>query len=195
MNIAKEEQVDLHLITAVQEGDKQAFNELMTKYQYKVFKVVARYVRNPSEVMDVTQEIFIKVYKSLENFQGTSAFYTWLYRIAVNTAKNYIVSQGRKLPEVDFDITDMEQFFSRGALNEYCTPEKMLLCDEIEDTLHEVIDNLPGELRTAIMLRELEGLSYNEIAHIMHCPIGTVRSRIFRARSAIETKVNPFLTN
>jgi RNA polymerase sigma-70 factor, ECF subfamily len=188
-----EENVDLHLIREVQKGNKQAFDALVLKYQYKIFKLVARYVSDPSEVLDVAQETFIKAYRGLTKFRGDSAFYTWLYRIAINTAKNYVISQGRRLPDIDFEISDIEQFISKNNIKEYSTPERLLICDEIERILFDVIDDLPGELRTAIMLREMEGLTYDEIAVVMGCPVGTVRSRIFRAREAIEKKVHPLL--
>ena len=188
-----EDKVDLHLISEVQRGNKQAFDALVLKYQYKVFKLVARYVSDPSEVLDVSQETFIKAYRALDKFRGDSAFYTWLYRIAINTAKNYVISQGRRLPDVDYEISDIEQFISKNNVKEYSTPERLLICDEIEHILFDIIDELPGELRTAIMLREMEGLTYDEIASVMGCPVGTVRSRIFRAREAIEKKVQPLL--
>jgi len=188
-----EEKVDLHLIAEVQKGNKQAFDALVLKYQYKIFKLVARYVSDPSEVLDVSQETFIRAYRGLSKFRGESAFYTWLYRIAINTAKNYVISQGRRLPDIDFEVSDVEQFISKSNVKEYSTPERLLMCDEIEHILFDVINDLPGELRTAIMLRELEGLTYDEIASVMGCPVGTVRSRIFRAREAIEKKVQPLL--
>lgn len=188
-----EQKVDLHLIAEVQRGNKQAFDALVLKYQYKVFKIIARYVNDPSEVMDVAQETFIKAYKALDNFRGESAFYTWLYRIAINTAKNHVISQGRKIPDVDFEINDAEHYLSKNVLKEYGTPERLLICDEIEHILFDVINQLPTDLRTTIMLREMEGLTYEEISDVMDCPVGTVRSRIFRAREAIERKVQPFL--
>jgi len=189
----QEEQVDLHLIKEVQNGNKQAFDALVIKYQYKVFKLVARYISDPSEVLDVTQEAFIKAYKSLDNFRGDSSFYTWLYRIAVNTAKNHLISRGRRVPESDYELSEIEQFISKKDVNEYSTPEKTLMYNEMEHMLYDIIDDLPSDLRTAIMLREMEGLTYDEISEIMGCPVGTVRSRIFRAREAIEKKIEPYM--
>ncbi len=189
----QDEQVDMHLISEVQNGNKQAFDALVLKYQYRVFKLVARYVADPSEVLDVTQEAFIKAYKAIDNFRAESSFYTWLYRIAVNTAKNYLISKGRRVPEADYEVSDMEQFLSKANVKEFSTPERTLIYDEMEHMLFDIIDDLPSELRTAIMLRELEGLTYEEISEIMGCPVGTVRSRIFRAREAIERKVQPYM--
>jgi RNA polymerase sigma-70 factor (ECF subfamily) len=190
----QEEQVDLHLIVEVQKGNKQAFDALVLKYQYKVFKLVARYISDPSEVLDVTQEAFIKAYKALDNFRGDSSFYTWLYRIAVNTAKNHLIARGRRIPESDFEISEIEQFLSKRDVKEYSTPERTLIADEMEHMLFDIIDDLPSDLRTAILLREMEGLTYEEIAEVMGCPVGTVRSRIFRAREAIEKKIEPYLS-
>lgn len=188
-----EEQVDLHLITEVQKGNKQAFDTLVLKYQYRVFKLVARYISDPSEVLDVTQEAFIKAYKALDNFRGDSSFYTWLYRIAVNTAKNHLISRYRRVPESDYEISEIEQFLSKANVKEYSTPERTLIYDEMEHMLFDIIDELPSDLRTAIMLREMEGMTYEEIAEIMGCPVGTVRSRIFRARESIEKKLEPYI--
>jgi RNA polymerase sigma-70 factor (ECF subfamily) len=189
----QEEQVDLHLIVEVQKGNKQAFDALVLKYQYKVFKLVARYISDPSEVLDVTQETFIKAYKALDNFRGDSSFYTWLYRIAVNTAKNHLIARGRRLPESEYEISEIEQFLSKRDVKEYSTPERTLICDEMEHMLFDIIDDLPSDLRTAILLREIEGLTYEEISEVMGCPVGTVRSRIFRAREAIEKKIDPYM--
>lgn len=186
--------VDLHLIAEVQKGNKQAFDTLVIKYQYRVFKLVARYISDPSEVLDVTQETFIKAYKALSHFRGDSSFYTWLYRIAVNTAKNFLVARGRRLPESAFEISEIEQFLSKSNVKEYSTPERTLIYDEMQHMMFEIIDDLPSDLRTAIMLRELEGMSYEEIAEIMRCPVGTVRSRIFRARETIEKKIKPYMS-
>jgi RNA polymerase sigma-70 factor (ECF subfamily) len=188
-----EQKVDLELIMAAKCGNSQAFDVLVTRYQTKVLKIVSRYVRDPNEVLDVSQEVFIKVYKALKKFRGDSSFYTWLYRIAINTSKNYIVSQGRRLPDMDLQVTDMERFVIKNGPREYGTPERLLMRDEIEHTVYDTIEHLPHELRTAIMLRELEGLSYEEIASIMDCPVGTVRSRIFRARAVIDKNVLPLL--
>lgn len=188
-----EQQIDLHLIAEVQKGNKQAFDTLVLKYQYRVFKLVARYISDPSEVLDVTQETFIKAYKALDHFRGDSSFYTWLYRIAVNTAKNNLIARGRRIPESVLEISEIEQFLSKANVKEYSTPECTIMYDEMEHMLFEIIDDLPSDLRTAIMLRELEGLTYEEISEVMGCPVGTVRSRIFRAREAIDKKIEPLL--
>jgi len=188
-----EQNVDQKLVERVQLGDKNAFNLLVTKYQQKVSNLVSRYVRNQSDVPDIVQEAFIKAYRALPNFRGESAFYTWLYRIAVNCAKNHSVALGRKPPSNDVEIEDAEFYDSGGALRENASPEKILLSEEIKRTVFETIEQLPEDLRVAINFRELEGLSYEEIAVIMECPVGTVRSRIFRARDMIEKKIKPLL--
>jgi RNA polymerase sigma-70 factor (ECF subfamily) len=188
-----EQNVDQKLVERVQRGDKNAYNLLVIKYQHKVANLVSRYVKNQSDVADVVQEAFIKAYRALPNFRGESAFYTWLYRIAVNSAKNHLVALGRKPPGSDVDIEDAEIYDSGDALREHESPEKLLLTDEIKKVVFSTIDQLPEDLRTAINLRELEGLSYEDIAVIMECPVGTVRSRIFRAREAIEKKIQPLL--
>lgn len=190
----QDEQVDMHLIHEVQRGNKQAFDALVLKYQYRIFKLVARYISDPSEVLDVTQEAFIKAYKAMNQFRGDSSFYTWLYRIAVNTAKNHLISKGRRVPESDYEISEIEQFLSKSNVKEYSTPERTLIYDEMEHILFDIIDDLPSDLRSAIMLREIEGLTYEEIAEVMGCPVGTVRSRIFRAREAIERRIEPYMT-
>lgn len=184
---------DRVLVKRVQGGDKEAFNLLVLKYQHKLVKLISRYIRDSSEVLDVAQESFLKAYRALPNFRGDSAFYTWLYRIAINTAKNYLVSQARRPPDGDVDSSDAEQFEGESELKDYGTPEHLLLKDEIESTVIEAIEDLPEDLKTAITLRELEGLSYEEIAQTMDCPIGTVRSRIFRAREAINKRLDPLL--
>ena len=184
---------DQYLVERVQRGDKKAFDILVRKYQHKLVKVIARYVYDPSEVMDVVQETFLKAYRAIPKFRGDSAFYTWLYRIGVNTAKNYIIAQGRKPPSVDIDAEDATQYEGESDLKEYATPEGMLLKEEVEKTVFDTIENLPEDLRRAITLRELEGMSYEEIAEAMNCPVGTVRSRIFRAREAINEKLEPLL--
>jgi RNA polymerase sigma-70 factor (ECF subfamily) len=189
-----EQSVDQLLVERVQRGDKKAFDILVAKYQHKIVKLVSRYIRDQSEVLDVAQDAFIKAYRALPKFRGESAFYTWLYRIAINTAKNYLVAQGRRLPDSDVEIDVAEQYEGASELKDYATPERQLLKDEIEKTVFEVIEQLPEDLRTAITLRELEGLSYEEIAEAMGCPIGTVRSRIFRAREAIHNKLKPLLS-
>ena len=184
---------DLDLVKRVQAGDKKAFDVLVLKYQHKIVNLVSRYVHDPHTAQDVAQEAFIKAYKGLARFRGDSAFYTWLYRIAINTAKNYLVAQGRRTPTTDVDAQEAEQFGGESALKEYASPERQLLSEEIEKTVFDAIDALPDDLRTAITLRELEGMSYEEIAEAMDCPIGTVRSRIFRAREAIDKKLSPLI--
>lgn len=188
-----DQNVDQVLVERVQRGDKKAFDILVSKYQHKLVKLISRYIHDHSEALDVAQDTFIKAYRALPNFRGESAFYTWLYRIAINTAKNHLVAQGRRPPDADIEIEDAEQFAGESELKEYATPERLLLKDEIEKTLFEAIEQLPEDLRTAITLRELEGLSYEEIAEAMACPIGTVRSRIFRAREAIHNRLKPLL--
>lgn len=185
--------VDVALVERVQRGDKAAFDLLVLKYQHKLVKLISRYVRDQFEVMDVVQEAFLKAYRAMPSFRGESAFYTWLYRIAINTAKNHLVAQGRRPPDGDIDSADAEQLEGQSDLKDNATPERLLLRDEIEKTVMEAIEQLPEDLRTAITLRELEGLSYEEIAESMDCPIGTVRSRIFRAREAINKRLQPLL--
>ena len=184
---------DKKLVKRVQKGDKGAFDLLVLKYQHKIVNLVMRYVRDPELALDITQEAFIKAYRALPNFRGDSAFYTWLYRIAINTAKNFLVAQGRRPPGSDVDAETAEQLDVGVRLKEYATPEHHLLENELAETLRRAIDELPEDLRTAITLRELEGLSYEEIAKTMECPVGTVRSRIFRARAAIDSKIEPLL--
>ncbi len=185
--------VDQALVERVQNGDKKAFDILVLKYQFKLQKLISRYVHDPSEVMDVAQEAFLKAYRALPGFRGESAFYTWLYRIGVNTAKNHLISQGRKPPNVDIDAEDASYLEGESDLKDYATPERLLVRDEIEETVRNAIERLPEDLRVAITLRELDGLSYEEIAERMACPVGTVRSRIFRAREAINNKLKPLL--
>jgi RNA polymerase sigma-70 factor (ECF subfamily) len=187
------EQLDENLVLRVQQGDKSAFDFLVIKYQHKIVQLVNRYVKDPSEAQDVAQEAFIKAYRALGNFRGDSAFYTWLYRIAINTAKNYLVSRSRRSSDYEVDIQDAEAIENAPQLQGMETPERLLLNEEIIDTIRSAIDKLPEEMRTAIMLREFDGLSYEEIAAAMDCPVGTVRSRIFRAREAIDSKLNPLL--
>ncbi len=188
-----ERQKDQVLVERVQAGDKRAFDLLVIKYQSRVVNVISRYLRDPVEALDLAQEAFIKAYRALPNFRGDSAFYTWLYRIAINTAKNYLVAQSRRPPGSDIEAADAEQFEGPSALKETATPESMMLRDEIQQVIFSAIEALPDDLRTAITLRELEDLSYEEIAEAMDCPIGTVRSRIFRAREAIDIKLKPLL--
>ncbi|MGM0525609.1 MAG: RNA polymerase sigma factor RpoE [Pseudomonadota bacterium] len=184
---------DQQLVEKVQQGDNRAFDLLVKKYQHKVMSLISRYVKQPGDVADVAQEAFIKAYRALPKFRGDSAFYTWLYRIAVNTAKNYLVSQGRKPPASDVDVQDAEYLEGAGALKDSTTPERQLLTDEIQTVVLKVIDELPEDLRRAITLREIDGLGYEEIAIEMDCPIGTVRSRIFRARESIDNQLRPLL--
>lgn len=184
---------DIHIIEAVKRGDAHAFDSLVLRYQTRILKVVARYIRDPSEIFDVCQEVFIKAYRAIDKFRGDSSFYTWLYRIAINTSKNYLIAQGRRLPDIDIEKENIDKFLSRNAPRENGTPEKLLMRDEIEHAVYDTIDHLPKELRMAIMLREMDGLSYEEIAEVMACPVGTVRSRIFRARAAIDKNVQPLL--
>ncbi|GGB35713.1 RNA polymerase sigma factor [Oceanisphaera marina] len=184
---------DQQLVERVQRGDKNAYNLLVKKYQHKVANLVSRYVSNPGDVPDVTQEAFIKAYRALPGFRGESAFYTWLYRIAVNTAKNYLVALRRRPPGRDVEIEDAEYYDGGDGLRDQATPERLMLSDEIKRAVFDTIETLPEDLKTAITLRELEGMSYEDIAHVMDCPVGTVRSRIFRAREAIDKQVQPLL--
>ncbi|HMV53976.1 MAG TPA: RNA polymerase sigma factor RpoE [Rhodocyclaceae bacterium] len=187
-------EVDQQLVERAQRGDKQAFGLLVSKYQRKLVRLLSRLIRDPAEVEDVAQEAFIKAYRALPSFRGDSAFYTWLYRIGINTAKNHLVSQGRRAPTTtEFDSEEAESFEDGEQLRDINTPERVLLSKQIGETVNSAMEALPEELRTAIVLREIEGLSYEEIAGIMECPIGTVRSRIFRAREAIADKLRPLL--
>lgn len=189
-----EREIDQLLVERAQGGDQSAFDQLVGKYQRKLGRLLARYIRDPAEVEDVSQEAFIKAYRALPGFRGESAFYTWLYRIGINTAKNYLVSQGRRAPtSTDFDADEAETFEDAAQLRDINTPESLLLSKQIGQTVDSAMEALPEELRTAIVLREIEGLSYEEIAGIMNCPIGTVRSRIFRAREAVAAKLRPML--
>jgi RNA polymerase sigma-70 factor, ECF subfamily len=184
---------DQELVRRVQAGDQTAFNLLVLKYQHRVLKLVGRFVNDAAEAEDVAQEAFLKAYRALASFRGDSAFYTWLYRIAINTAKNALVSQRRRPVDFDLDLQDPDQYDRHAKLKEADTPEGVLLTDEIRTVVEEAMAELPEDLRTAIVLRELEGLSYEEIAEAMDCPVGTVRSRIFRAREAIDKKLKPLL--
>jgi RNA polymerase sigma-70 factor (ECF subfamily) len=184
------EESDLVLVKRVQRGDKSAFDLLVRKYQHKVVKLVLRYVRNPAEAEDISQEAFIKAYRALPQFRGDSAFYTWMYRIAINTAKNSLASRDRSPIAYDLDLNDPEESHSvQAKLQDPDTPEGMALTEEIRGIVNSAIEALPEELKTAIVLRELDGLSYEEIAAAMECPVGTVRSRIFRAREAIDKRL------
>lgn len=184
---------DAMLVERVRRGDKRAFDLLVVKYQHKVLALISRYVKDRAEAEDVAQEAFIKAYRALKNFRGESQFYTWLYRIAVNTAKNHLVSRGRRPPGDDVPIEDAEFHPGGEALQETDTPDGELLRSELERVVFTTIENLPEDLKNAIVLRELEGLSYEEIAEVMNCPVGTVRSRIFRAREAINEKIRPLM--
>ncbi|MGI0115916.1 RNA polymerase sigma factor RpoE [Zooshikella sp. RANM57] len=186
---------DQQLIDRVQRGDKRAFDMLVLKYQHKILGLVSRYVHDHQEVYDVTQEAFIKAYRAIDKFRGESAFYTWLYRIAINTAKNYLVSKGRRPPDTDVDSEEAEYFEGHNPLKDIENPENRLLRDEIEKVVYKAIASLPDDLRSALTLREFDGLSYEEIAEVMQCPVGTVRSRIFRAREAVDKQVQPLLSS
>ncbi len=188
-----EAKVDQLLVERVQKGEKRAFDLLILKYQHRIVSLVSRYVSDSSEAQDVAQEAFIKAYRAIGRFRGDSAFYTWLYRIAINTAKNWIVAKNRRPPASDIDAVDAEQYGISGRLKETSTPENEMMREEIERTVYGTIAELPEDLRTAIMLREMDGMSYEEIAVTMDCPIGTVRSRIFRAREAIDEKLKPLI--
>ena len=186
--------IDQRLVERVQRGEKAAFDLLVLKYQRKIFRLLSRLIRDPAEVEDIAQEAFVKAYRALPNFRGDSAFYTWLYRIAINTAKNHLVSQGRRAPTTtEADIEEAETFDDGEHLRDLNTPDSMLLSKQVGEAVNRAIDQLPEDLRTAIVLREIEGLSYEEIAESMNCPIGTVRSRIFRAREAIAQELKPVL--
>ena len=184
---------DRELVARVQRGERKAFDLLVLKYQHRIAKLVARYVQDPAEVLDVAQETFIKAYRAIPNFRGDSAFYTWMYRIAINTAKNHLAARTRRPLESGVDVMDAEQFDGATELRETTTPEGLALAEEIQQTVIVAIEALPEDLKVAISLRELEGLSYEDIAKVMECPIGTVRSRIFRAREAINARLDPLL--
>src|SRR5690606_28731925 len=186
---------DRQLVARVQKGDRRAFDLLVIKYQHRILALVGRFIPDFAEAQDVTQEAFIKAYRALPGFRGDSQFYTWMYRIAVNTAKNYLVSRGRKTPTRDIDLEDAEFFTDEKNLKDIETPDSLLQRDQLQKVVFDAIEALPEELRMAVTLRELDGLSYEEIAEVMDCPIGTVRSRIFRAREAIERKMQPLLAD
>jgi RNA polymerase sigma-70 factor (ECF subfamily) len=187
-------EIDQQLVERAQHGDKHAFELLVAKYQRKLGRLLSRFIRNPSEVEDVVQEAFIKAYRALPSFRGESAFYTWLYRIGINAAKNYLVSEGRRPPTTtEFDSEEAEGFEDAEQLRNINTPENELMSKQVAETVNKAMDSLPEELKTAITLREIEGLSYEEIATMMNCPIGTVRSRIFRARETIAERLRPML--
>jgi RNA polymerase sigma-70 factor (ECF subfamily) len=193
VSIENQTDIDQKLVERVQAGDKRAFDLLVGKYQHKIVGLVSRYVYDHHEAMDIAQEAFIKAYKALPRFRGDSAFYTWLYRIAINTAKNHLVSRGRRPPDVDVDVVDAEYFDGGDELRELENPENSLFRDELQATVKRALDQLPEDLRAALTLREFEGMSYEDIAAVMDCPVGTVRSRIFRAREAIDKEIAPLL--
>jgi RNA polymerase sigma-70 factor, ECF subfamily len=190
-----EQELDLALVERVQKGDRAAFDLLVRKYQQKIIAVISRYIHDWSECQDVAQESFIRAYRAIANFRGDSQFYTWMYKIAINTAKNYLVSQGRRPPTDDIAIDDAVLLDGGMRLRERATPERELLRQEIERNVYDTVESLPEDLKMAITLREVDGLSYEEIAEKMNCPIGTVRSRIFRARDAIDVKLRPLLSD
>ena len=187
-------ETDQQLVERAQKGDTRAFDLLVKKYQHKILGLIGRYISDHAEVQDVAQEAFIKAYRALSKFRAESAFYTWMYRIAINTAKNHLVSRGRRPPGSDLDINDAEIIDMSGRLSDIETPEAAIARDQLEEAVFEAIENLPDDLRTAITLRELDGLSYEDIAQIMDCPVGTVRSRIFRAREAVDQHIQPLVT-
>ena len=187
-------EIDRQLVERVQQGDKRAFELLVAKYQRKLARLLSRLIRNPTELEDVSQETFIKAYRALPSFRGDSAFYTWLYRIGINTAKNHLMSQGRRAPTTtDFNVEEAETFDGADQLHDNNTPENELMSKQIAAAVNKTMDGLPEELRTALTLREIDGMSYEDIAGIMDCPIGTVRSRIFRAREAVAERLRPLL--
>ena len=187
------EQLDEELVSRVQHGDKAAFDLLVIKYQHKIIQLVNRYVKDPSEAQDVAQEAFIKAYRALGAFRGEATFYTWLYRIAINTAKNYLILRARRHSNYQLDIQEVEAIANEPQLQGMDTPEQLILNEEIMTTLNKAIEDLPEEMQLAFKLREFEGLSYEEIALAMDCPIGTIRSRLFRAREAIDKQLSPLL--
>ena len=189
-----ENELDRALVERVQQGDKRAFDLLVRKYQHKLIGLISRYVRSHAECEDIAQESFIRAWRAIHSFRGDSAFYTWLYKIAVNTAKNHLVAMKRRPPSGDIDVDDAEFVTGGERMHDNATPEHELMRQEIEQSVFSTVQALPEELRTAITLREVDGLSYDEIAEAMGCPIGTVRSRIFRAREAIDEKLRPLLS-
>lgn len=193
MTAASAKDTDQQLVLRVQKGDKHAFDLLVVKYQHKILSIISRYIKDSSEMQDVAQEAFIKAYRAIGNFRGDSAFYTWIYRIAINTAKNHLVSRGRRPPATDVDAEEAEYFAGGESMRDLSSPENQLMKDQLEQTVNKAINDLPEDLRTAVTLREMEGLSYEEIAEVMGCPVGTVRSRIFRAREAIDKYIEPLL--
>lgn len=187
------DQTDRQLVELVQAGNKQAFNLLVSRYQHKIANLISRFVANNADVADVCQEVFIRAYRALPNFRNDSAFYTWLYRIAVNTSKNWLTAQNCRPPANDIEVADAEYFEGSDSMREQATPERLLFSDELQAVVFNAIASLPKELQTAIKLRELDGFSYDEIAAAMQTPVGTVRSRIFRARELIDKKIQPLI--
>jgi len=189
----EEKSTDQQLVDRVFKGDKHAFDLLVLRYQHRILGLIGRFIRDPAEVEDIAQEAFIKAYRALPKFRGDSAFYTWLYRIAINTAKNYMVARGRRPPTTDVDVEDAEFLENNAPLADIGTPEANQEKDDLQRVINEAIEDLPEDLRTAFTLREFSGLSYEEITEIMGCPVGTVRSRIFRARETLDKKIRPLL--
>src|SRR5690554_213659 len=189
----KTQETDHQLVERVLKGDNRAFTLLVLRYQHKVLGLISRFVKDPHEAEDVAQEAFLKTYRALHNFRGDSAFYTWLYRIAVNTAKNHLVSRGRRPPSTDVDMEDAQQADATSLLHEIDSPEANMQREDLRRVIYQAIDELPEELKTAFSLREFSGLSYEDITEIMGCPVGTVRSRIFRAREAIDKRIQQLL--
>ncbi len=188
--MAAAKETDQQLVKRVQKGDTRAFDLLVLKYQHKIFGLISRYIRDQDEIQDVAQEAFIKAFRALPKFRGDSAFYTWLYRIAINTAKNYLVARSRRPPSTDIDVDDAEYYESATSLKDIENPENALYGEELKQVVESAISELPEDLRAAVTLREFDGLSYEDIADVMECPVGTVRSRIFRAREAIDKRVS-----
>lgn len=193
MSAESAQDTDQQLVLRVQKGDKRAFDLLVLKYQHKIISIISRYIKDSGEVYDVSQEAFIKAYRAIGNFRGDSAFYTWIYRIAINTAKNHLVSRGRRPPSSDVEVEDAEYYAGGEQLRDLASPENQMMKDQLEAVVDNAIKELPEDLRTAVTLREMEGLSYEEIAEVMSCPVGTVRSRIFRARESIDKQMAELL--
>jgi len=186
----EQQETDKQLVARVQKGDKRAFDLLVLKYQHKIFGLISRYIKDHHEVMDVAQEAFIKAYRAIGRFRGDSAFYTWLYRIAINTAKNHLVSRSRRPPDTDVDVVDAEYYESASRLKDNASPEQLVHRQQLEEAVFKAIEQLPEDLKAAVTLREFDGMSYEEIAEVMQCPVGTVRSRIFRARESIDKHIS-----
>jgi len=186
----EQQETDKQLVARVQKGDKRAFDLLVLKYQHKIFGLISRYIKDHHEVMDVAQEAFIKAYRAIGRFRGDSAFYTWLYRIAINTAKNHLVSRSRRPPDTDVDVVDAEYYESASRLKDNASPEQLVHRQQLEEAVFKAIEQLPEDLKAAVTLREFDGMSYEDIAEVMQCPVGTVRSRIFRARESIDKHIS-----